>query len=170
MHLFELPQCLRGNGSAFNAGERCGSSGPWVGKILRRNWRLSQYFCLGESQGQRSLSGYSSWGRKESGLVTRHAGSYVTGGVPSLGVTSPAGTGKSLNHPERRKILLRAEIASQARSRAPCLLSSTVDPRSLQCFQPALRTSETPLPPGSPPAPAAPDRSLSSCQLQSNIW
>ena len=38
-----------------------------VRKILwRRKWQLTPVFLPGESYGQRSLVGYSSWGRKES--------------------------------------------------------------------------------------------------------
>ena len=103
-----------------------------------------------ESHGQRSLAGYSPGCHKRAGLVTSGACSHVTGGVPSLGVTSTVGTGKSLNHPGRRKILLRAEpFLKPVQCLSPS--SSTVDPRSLRCFQPTLRTSGTPLPPGSPP-------------------
>ena len=40
---------------------------PWVGKICwRRKWQPTLVFLPGESHGQRSLAGYSSWGRKES--------------------------------------------------------------------------------------------------------
>ena len=40
---------------------------PWVGKIpWRRKWPSTLVFLPGESQGQRSLVGCSSWGRKES--------------------------------------------------------------------------------------------------------
>ena len=40
---------------------------PWVWKILwRRTWRHSPVFLAGESHAQRSLVGYSPWGRKES--------------------------------------------------------------------------------------------------------
>ena len=39
---------------------------PWVGKIPgRRKWQPTPVFLLGESHGQRSLVGYSPWGRKE---------------------------------------------------------------------------------------------------------
>ena len=39
----------------------------WVGKIpWRRKWQPTPVFLLGESRGQRSLVGYSLWGRKES--------------------------------------------------------------------------------------------------------
>ena len=39
---------------------------PWVGKIpWRRKWQPTPVFLPGESQGQRSLAGYSPWGRKE---------------------------------------------------------------------------------------------------------
>ena len=39
---------------------------PWVRKIpWRRKWQPTAVFLLGESHGQSSLEGYSSWGRKE---------------------------------------------------------------------------------------------------------
>ena len=39
---------------------------PWVGKIpWRRAWQPTPVFLPGKSHGQRSLAGYSSWGRKE---------------------------------------------------------------------------------------------------------
>ena len=40
---------------------------PWVRKIpCRREWQPTPVFLPGESYGQRSLVGYSPWGRKES--------------------------------------------------------------------------------------------------------
>ena len=47
---------------------------PWVGKIpWRRQWQLNPVFLPGKSHGQRSLSGYSPWGRKrdQQDLVTK---------------------------------------------------------------------------------------------------
>ena len=39
----------------------------WVGKIpWERKWQPTPVFLPGESRGQRSLAGYSPWGRKES--------------------------------------------------------------------------------------------------------
>ena len=39
---------------------------PWVGKIpWRRKWQPTPVFLFGKSHGQRSLVGYSPWGRKE---------------------------------------------------------------------------------------------------------
>ena len=39
----------------------------WVRKIpWRRKWQPTPVFVPGESHGQRSLAGYSPWGRKES--------------------------------------------------------------------------------------------------------
>ena len=38
---------------------------PWVGKIpLRRTWQPTPVFLTGKFHGQRSLVGYSPWGRK----------------------------------------------------------------------------------------------------------
>ena len=43
---------------------------PWVGKIpWRRAWQPTPVFLPGESHGQRSLAGYSSWGCKESDIT-----------------------------------------------------------------------------------------------------
>ena len=40
---------------------------PWVGKIpWRREWLHTPVFLPGKFHGQRSLEGYSPWGRKES--------------------------------------------------------------------------------------------------------
>ena len=47
---------------------RCGRPGldPWVGKIpWRRRWQSTPVLLPGKSHGQRSLVGYSPWGRKE---------------------------------------------------------------------------------------------------------
>ena len=45
---------------------------PWVGKILwRRKWQPTPVFLPGESHGQRSLAGYSPWGRKKSDTTER---------------------------------------------------------------------------------------------------
>ena len=42
----------------------------WVQKILwRRDWQPTPVFFPGESHGQRSLVGYSSWGYKESDMT-----------------------------------------------------------------------------------------------------
>ena len=44
---------------------RCGFN-PWVRKIpWRRAWQRTPVFWPGESHGQRSLAGYSPWGRKQ---------------------------------------------------------------------------------------------------------
>ena len=43
---------------------------PWVRKTPWRNeWLPTPVFLPGESQGQRSLVGYSSWGQKESDMT-----------------------------------------------------------------------------------------------------
>ena len=44
--------------------------GPWVGKTpWRRKWKPTPLFLTGKSHGQRSLAGYSPWGRKESDTI-----------------------------------------------------------------------------------------------------
>ena len=45
---------------------------PWVGKIpWRRKWQPSTVLLPGKSHGERSLVGYSPWGRKESDTTER---------------------------------------------------------------------------------------------------
>ena len=54
------------------ANSRCKRSGfdPWVGKIpWRRRWQPTPGFLPGESQGQRSLAGYSPRGRNDSDMA-----------------------------------------------------------------------------------------------------
>ena len=44
---------------------------PWVRKIpWRKEWQPTPVFLPGESHGQRSLVGYSPWGRKETNTFT----------------------------------------------------------------------------------------------------
>ena len=43
-----------------------GQEDPW-----RRKWQPTPVFLPGESHGQRSLVGYSPWGRKESDMAER---------------------------------------------------------------------------------------------------
>ena len=43
---------------------------PWIGRIpWRRTWQPTPVFLPGEFHGQRSLVGYSPWGRKESDMT-----------------------------------------------------------------------------------------------------
>ena len=60
---------------------------PWVGKIpWRRKWQPTPVFLPGESLAQRSLAGYSPWGRKESDMTEwLNNGNEVLGGRGSLG-------------------------------------------------------------------------------------
>ena len=58
-----LPRWLRGKESACNC-RRCGFD-PWVGKFpWSRKRQPTPVFLPGESRGQKSLAGYSSWGPK----------------------------------------------------------------------------------------------------------
>ena len=53
---------------------QCGRPGfhPWVGKISwRRKWQSTPVLLPGKSHGQRSLVGYSPWGRKELDMTER---------------------------------------------------------------------------------------------------
>jgi len=54
-----------GKESACSAGDP--GFNPWIGKIpWRRKWQPTPVFLPGESRGQRSLTGYSPQGHKES--------------------------------------------------------------------------------------------------------
>ena len=54
---------------------------PWVGKIpKRRAWQPAAVFLPGKSQGERSLAGYSTWGRKELDMteqLSKHTHSWI---------------------------------------------------------------------------------------------
>jgi len=55
-----------------NVGDRKDRFDPWVGKIpQRRAQQPTPVFLPGESHGQRSLAGYSSWGRKKLDMTER---------------------------------------------------------------------------------------------------
>ena len=63
-----LPRCLSSKEST--CWYRRPRFNPWLGKIpWRREWLPIPVFLPGESHGQRSLVGYSSWGRKESDMT-----------------------------------------------------------------------------------------------------
>ena len=65
-----LPWWLNGKESACQCRRR--GFDPWVWKIpWRRKWQPTPVFLPGESHGQRSLAGYSPWGRKESDTTER---------------------------------------------------------------------------------------------------
>ena len=58
----------------YNAGDLGSIPGfdPWIGKIpWRRKWQSTPVLLPGKSHGQRSLVGYSPWGRKESDTAER---------------------------------------------------------------------------------------------------
>ena len=68
-----FPRGSVGKESACNAGDagRCAFD-PLAGTILwRRAWQPTPVSLPGESHGQRSLMGYSSWGCKESDKAER---------------------------------------------------------------------------------------------------
>ena len=52
--------------SARNVGDLSSIPG-WENPLRRRKWQLTSVFLPGEAHGQRSLAGYSPWGRRESG-------------------------------------------------------------------------------------------------------
>ena len=63
-----LPWWLSGNESACQC--RRHRFDPWVRNIpWRRAWEPTSVFLPGKCYGQRSLAGYSPWGRKESGTA-----------------------------------------------------------------------------------------------------
>ena len=73
-----------------NAGNRLD---PWVKKIpWRRAWLPTPVFLPGKSRGQRSLAGYSTWGRKESDTteVNEHEGMHHLHGMTFSRVSFPS--------------------------------------------------------------------------------
>ena len=69
-----LPRWLSGKESTCQC-RRCRRHGfdPCIGKIpWKRAWQATPVFLPGKSHGQRSLAGYSPWGRKELD-TTEHA-------------------------------------------------------------------------------------------------
>ena len=71
-----------GEASAYNAGDLGWRPGfdPWVGKICwRRKWQSTPVLLPGKSHEQKSLIGYSPWGRKESDTTERLHFTYYWG-------------------------------------------------------------------------------------------
>ena len=69
-HLWGFPHGSDGKESACKAWDP--GFDPWVWKIpWRKEWLLTPVFLSGKSHGQRSLAGYSPWGRKELDMIER---------------------------------------------------------------------------------------------------
>ena len=65
MRYLGFPHSSLSKESACNAGNPGLILDSWLGKTpWRRNWPHTPVFLLEESHGQRSLAGYSPWGRK----------------------------------------------------------------------------------------------------------
>ena len=82
-----MPRRLSGKASAWQCRRsRRHGFDPWVGKIpWRRKRQPTPVFLLGESQGQRSLAGYSPWGYKELDMTEHgHTTSFSIWEVPSF--------------------------------------------------------------------------------------
>ena len=77
-----------------NAGDRRHGFSPGIGKIpWRRAWQPTPVFLPGESLGQRSLVGYSPFGRKQSDMTERlskQAGSSLGQGLTGVGHFQPS--------------------------------------------------------------------------------
>jgi len=57
-----------------NTGDKRHGFDSWVRKIpWRRKWQPTPVFLPGESHGQRSLTGYSLWSRKEADMIEQRA-------------------------------------------------------------------------------------------------
>ena len=78
-----LPTWCSGKESACQSRRhRICSFDPWVGKIpWRRKWQPTPVFLPGKSHREKSLAGYSQWGRTESDTteVTQHARNVLEG-------------------------------------------------------------------------------------------
>ena len=73
---------------------------PWVRKIPgRRKWQPTPVFLPGKFHGQRSLAGYSPWGRKESDTTEQQQRTFlvVLTGESALPASSGEGIGTLLN-------------------------------------------------------------------------
>ena len=65
-----MAQGFLGGTVVKNLPANVGDARDWVRKILwRRKWQPTPVFLPGKSHGQRSLVGYSPWGRKESDTI-----------------------------------------------------------------------------------------------------
>ena len=76
-------------------GPKCRTLGvnPWVGKIpWRREWLPTPILLPGEVHGQRSLEGYSPWGRKESDTTERLTRSLHFIAITTVAVVKPHST------------------------------------------------------------------------------
>ena len=68
---------------------KCGFD-PWIGKILcRRKWQPTPIFLPGESHGQRSLEGYSPWGRKELDTTERLSTHWMQWSLNVISICKP---------------------------------------------------------------------------------
>ena len=69
-----------------------GPKTPW-----RREWQPTPVFLPGESDGQRSLAGYSPWGRRESDTIKRvtHIHTFSVGFTDHCSTTSSSGWNSS---------------------------------------------------------------------------
>ena len=75
-----------------------GDLGSLAGKIRwRRSWQPTQYSCLENSHGQRSLAGYSLWGHKESDKAE-----WLTQHYTTLNIWSPSVCDCILHPPDDR--------------------------------------------------------------------
>ena len=69
----DFPGGSDGKASVYHAGDtQAQRVRPWVGQIpWRRKWQSTPVLLPGKSHGQRSLVGYSPWGRKELDMTER---------------------------------------------------------------------------------------------------
>ena len=76
-----------GKEPAANGGDERLQLNPWIGKIpWTRAWQPTPVSLSGKSHRERSLEGYSSWGRKELDLseVTKHTHMYICAHIYAL--------------------------------------------------------------------------------------
>ena len=70
LYTYNMPRQLSGTTACQCRSRRRLGFDPWVGKIpWRRQWQPTPVFLPGKFHGQRSLVGYSPWGRKESDMT-----------------------------------------------------------------------------------------------------
>ena len=81
--LWGFPGGSVGKGSACNAGD-LGSIPGWGRPAGGGHGNLLQYSCLENPYGQRSLAGYSPWGRKESDTTVQQSQAHKRPWLPTL--------------------------------------------------------------------------------------
>ena len=90
-----------------------------------RAWQLIPVFLSGESYGQRSLAGYSPWGREESDTTgaTSHPRESTPESTPGKRLGLSVGRERTFRGQSPCLLLLRGTASDKPQDSGPCLLS-----------------------------------------------